>query len=89
MSKQPVQLAAQAGATRPTTLGVIIGNRDFFPDVLVGEARKDITDEASSSQLRMVQAWAAMYSERAGESVDDDDDHDDDDESVHALSPSQ
>jgi L-fucose isomerase-like protein len=24
------------------TLGVIIGNRDFFPDVLVGEARKDI-----------------------------------------------
>jgi L-fucose isomerase-like protein len=27
----------------PTTLGVIIGNRDFFPDVLVGEARKDIT----------------------------------------------
>src|SRR3954447_12811391 len=28
---------------QPTTLGVIIGNRDFFPDVLVGEARKDIT----------------------------------------------
>jgi L-fucose isomerase-like protein len=27
---------------RPTTLGVIIGNRDFFPDVLVGEARKDL-----------------------------------------------
>jgi L-fucose isomerase-like protein len=25
------------------TLGVIIGNRDFFPDVLVGEARKDLT----------------------------------------------
>ncbi|MBC7783453.1 MAG: fucose isomerase [Burkholderiales bacterium] len=28
--------------SRPVTLGVIIGNRDFFPDVLVGEARKDI-----------------------------------------------
>src|SRR5262245_60373395 len=28
--------------SRQTTLGVIIGNRDFFPDVLVGEARKDI-----------------------------------------------
>jgi L-fucose isomerase-like protein len=27
--------------TRPT-LGVIIGNRDFFPDVLVGEARADL-----------------------------------------------
>lgn len=25
-----------------TTLAVIIGNRDFFPDVLVGEARRDI-----------------------------------------------
>src|SRR5262245_18014807 len=24
------------------TLGVIIGNRDFFPDVLVGEARADL-----------------------------------------------
>ncbi len=24
------------------TLGVIIGNRDFFPDVLVSEARKDV-----------------------------------------------
>lgn len=25
-----------------TTLAVIIGNRDFFPDVLVGEARRDV-----------------------------------------------
>jgi len=25
-----------------TTLGVIIGNRDFFPDKLVGEARTEI-----------------------------------------------
>src|SRR6476659_9109084 len=41
MSANTPQLAAQANA-RPTTLGVIIGNRDFFPDVLVGEARKDI-----------------------------------------------
>jgi L-fucose isomerase-like protein len=28
--------------SRPITFGVIIGNRDFFPDVLVGEARKDL-----------------------------------------------
>lgn len=27
-----------------TTLGVIIGNRDFFPDKLVGEARAEILD---------------------------------------------
>ena len=26
----------------PSTLGVIIGNRDFFPDQLVAEARQDI-----------------------------------------------
>jgi L-fucose isomerase-like protein len=32
----------QSVQSRPITLGVIIGNRDFFPDVLVGEARKDI-----------------------------------------------
>ena len=25
-----------------TTLGVIVGNRDFFPDILVSEARRDI-----------------------------------------------
>jgi len=29
-------------ASAPVTLGVIIGNRDFFPDVLVGEARNDL-----------------------------------------------
>src|SRR3954447_2854345 len=33
---------AENSTARPTTLGVIIGNRDFFPDVLVGEARKDL-----------------------------------------------
>jgi L-fucose isomerase-like protein len=26
-----------------TCLGVILGNRDFFPDVLIGEARRDLT----------------------------------------------
>jgi L-fucose isomerase-like protein len=30
--------------TSTPTLGVIIGNRDFFPDQLVTEARKDISD---------------------------------------------
>jgi L-fucose isomerase-like protein len=30
--------------TSHSTLGVIIGNRDFFPDKLVGEARKEILD---------------------------------------------
>lgn len=40
--------------TRPTTLGVIIGNRDFFPDVLVGEARKDITKLFEQAGIRAV-----------------------------------
>jgi len=31
-------------AKRNSTLGVIIGNRDFFPDKLVGEARDEILD---------------------------------------------
>lgn len=31
-------------ASRNTTLGVIIGNRDFFPDKLVAEARTEILD---------------------------------------------
>jgi len=31
-------------ANTTTTLGVIIGNRDFFPDKLVGEARTEILD---------------------------------------------
>ena len=30
--------------TKHSTLGVIIGNRDFFPDKLVGEARAEILD---------------------------------------------
>lgn len=34
------------------TLGVIIGNRDFFPDVLVGEARKDLTALFESAGIR-------------------------------------
>ena len=35
---------AANSSTSSATLGVIIGNRDFFPDVLVGEARKDIVN---------------------------------------------
>src|SRR5262245_35930737 len=34
------------------TLGVIIGNRDFFPDVLVGEARKDIVKLFEQHKIR-------------------------------------
>lgn len=40
--------------TRPTTLGVIYGNRDFFPDALVPEARKDINKLFDSAGIRAV-----------------------------------
>jgi L-fucose isomerase-like protein len=39
---------------RPITLGVIIGNRDFFPDPLVAEARSDIRSLLSRLNLRAV-----------------------------------
>ena len=53
-----------------TCLGVIIGNRDFFPDVLISEARRDLIklfDElkiepiwlsATDSKLGAVETWA-------------------------------
>ena len=40
--------------TNPTTFGVIIGNRDFFPDVLVGEARKDVTKLFDSANIKSI-----------------------------------
>ena len=47
-------MAAQSPPLRPTTLGVIIGNRDFFPDVLVGEARKDITKLFDTAGIKAI-----------------------------------
>src|SRR5947208_11234456 len=37
-----------------TTLAVVIGNRDFFPDALVGEARKDFVKLFEASGIRAV-----------------------------------
>src|SRR5689334_2538308 len=36
------------------TLGVILGNRDFFPDVLVGEARRDLQRAFAALDLEPV-----------------------------------
>ena len=53
-----------------TTLGVIVGNRDFFPDVLITEARRDLSKlfselsvepvwlSESDSKLGAVETWA-------------------------------
>ncbi len=55
---------------RKTTLAVIIGNRDFFPDVLVSEARRDILKlfgelglesvmpDERATKLGAVETWA-------------------------------
>lgn len=60
-----------------TTLGVILGNRDFFPDVLIGEARRDLEKlfdamniepvwlTPSETKLGAVETWADA--EKCGE----------------------
>jgi len=42
------------GNNKQTTLGVIIGNRDFFPDKLVAEARTEILDLFKQLQITAV-----------------------------------
>jgi L-fucose isomerase-like protein len=46
------------------TLGVIIGNRDFFPDVLVGEARKDLIGAFEASGVAPV--WLTPQESKLG-----------------------
>ena len=41
-------------ATDPVTLGVIVGNRDFFPDQLVAEARHDIMSLCQSHNIKPI-----------------------------------
>src|SRR5689334_7619622 len=41
-------------AQQTPTLGVIIGNRDFFPDVLIGEARKDLLKLFDEQKITMI-----------------------------------
>jgi L-fucose isomerase-like protein len=43
-----------AKSTSTPTLGVIIGNRDFFPDVLVGEARRDLVKLFDEQKIKMI-----------------------------------
>ena len=54
----------------PVTLGVVLGNRDFFPDALITEARRDLIQVFESlsvepvwltetdSKLGAVETWA-------------------------------
>lgn len=47
-----------------TTLGVIIGNRDFFPDVLISEARRDLTK--LFSELSIDPVWLGPEDSKLG-----------------------
>jgi L-fucose isomerase and related proteins len=49
----PVGMTGQN--TKPLTLGVIYGNRDFFPDQLVTEARADIANLFQQHGIRAIQ----------------------------------
>ena len=40
------------------TLGVILGNRDFFPDILIGEARRDLVKLFSEMSIEPV--WLTL-----------------------------
>ena len=46
---------------RAACLGFIYGNRDFFPDQLVTEARADFAQLCSKLAIRMVQLTEFTY----------------------------
>jgi L-fucose isomerase-like protein len=47
-----------------TTLGVIVGNRDFFPDVLIAEARRDLTK--LFAELSIEPVWLSPEDSKLG-----------------------
>lgn len=49
---------------RATTLGVIVGNRDFFPDHLISEARSDIA--ALFQELNITPVWLGEEESKLG-----------------------
>ncbi|MGO4212813.1 fucose isomerase, partial [Terriglobus sp. YAF25] len=49
----------------PSTLGVILGNRDFFPDALIAEARQQLT--TLFSQLDVTPIWLTQGQTKLGD----------------------
>ncbi|WP_263419211.1 L-fucose/L-arabinose isomerase family protein [Terriglobus albidus] len=49
----------------PSTLGVILGNRDFFPDALISEARQQLT--TLFSQLDVTPIWLTAGQTKLGD----------------------
>ena len=46
--------AGRAATIRPVTLGLIVGNRDFFPDALIASARAELESLLSSLGIEAV-----------------------------------
>jgi len=55
---------ANSTCPNPTCLGVIVGNRDFFPDVLITEARKDLIKLFSELQIEPI--WLSPEESKLG-----------------------
>jgi L-fucose isomerase-like protein len=51
---QPIQISGTTPALRPVTLGVIVGNRGFFPDHLAVSGRKKILEVLDKAGIRSV-----------------------------------
>src|SRR5690349_16240192 len=51
---QPIQITGTTPALRPVTLGVIIGNRGFFPDHLAVSGRKKILEILDKAGIKAV-----------------------------------
>ncbi len=51
---QPIQISGTTPALRPVTLGVIVGNRGFFPDHLAVSGRKKILEVLDKAGIRAV-----------------------------------
>lgn len=50
--------------TKKATLGVIVGNRDFFPDILVSEARRDLTKLLADLEIEPI--WLSLEDSKLG-----------------------
>src|SRR5688572_13641559 len=54
LNSQPVQITGTASPLRPVTLGVIVGNRGFFPDHLALSGREEILKVLEKHGIRAV-----------------------------------
>ena len=49
----------------PSTLAAILGNRDFFPDALIAEARKDLSKLFEELEIQPV--WLSNEQTKLGD----------------------